>query len=188
MESTGKDFTVKDSTEISQKSLQPNKDIDKKIYQDTAKSNLNRENQNKSSKTEYRKLTDLKMFKDFEIISSSAINSEQSNKGLTYLKNSNIHVLALEEIVNSISKEAKYKLLDTVHYISNSNEALTDLIECEKIDDADAKQIFAFSEYEDKEYLNKTLKAWKLDLKKDRFNLIDPKKVRCINIDFDYEE
>jgi|GEM_PF-5291485 len=188
VEIEGKGHRVKDSTEINQNSLQINKDINKKIYWDAAKSDLNRVNQHKSSKIEYRRLTDLKIFKDFEIISTSTINSVERNRCLTYLKNSDIHVLALEEIVNSISKEAAYILLDTVYYLSNSEEALTDLIECEKIDDADAKQIFAFSEYEDKEYFDKTLKAWKVDLKNNKFNLIDPKKVRCVNIAFDYEE
>jgi len=162
---------------------------DKEVRQDTLVTDLSDEKQNNLSKKDYRKLTDLDVFKSFEIISGSLLYSdEDKSKTLTYLKNSDTHVLALARIVNPLSGKVLYSLLDTVYYHGKDHRVFTNLIECEKIDDANLKYVFAFSEYEDKEYLDKTLKAWSIDLKNDKFKLIDSKKVKCINIAFGYED
>ncbi len=135
----------------------------------------------------YRKLTDLKIFKDYTIISSVILDSDNS-KSLSYLKNRDTHILALEEILESSSSKVRFMLLDTVHYNSNNPNIITDLNECKNIDDTKMKNIVAFSEYEDKEYFDKTLKAWRIDLINNKFELIDRNKVKCLNISFGYDE
>jgi hypothetical protein len=135
---------------------------------------------------EYRELTkEINIFSGFEDFGGTVIDDRDDNRrALGHIKKDSLHIILLEKI-NEGSNPTR-QILDTIHFISNSENHYTDLIECEDIKDSNKKLLFGFHFYEEeKEYFDKIVFAWRVNLKDDRLEIIEPKGIKCYNIGYE---
>ena len=134
---------------------------------------------------EYRYLTEeIQIFEGFEDFGGTMIyDKDKKKRSLGHIKKDSLHIITLEKI--NEGKRPTRQILDTLHYISNSENYHTDLIECEDVNNSDRKLIFGFYFYEEgKEYFEKIGFAWKVDLKADQLKSIKTDGIKCYNIGY----
>lgn len=141
--------------------------------------------ENSLTDKQYRKLTEeIEIFEGFEDFGGTMIyDKDKKKRSLGHIKKDSLHIITLEKI--NEGKRPKRQILDTLHYISNSENYYTDLIECEEVKNSDRKLIFGFHFYEEgKEYFEKIGFAWQVDLKTDELKIIETDGIKCYNIGY----
>jgi len=137
----------------------------------------------------YRNLTDLKKYDGFEQVSGQIIGDSNSGIALAYIKKDSINVLVLEEIIKTNSGKVNYSILDEVHLIfKNSDQSMVALTECNLLENTSDRLIFSLVENnENNDISDKILKAWLINLIEDKFEKIEPTKIKCIDRWYGYD-
>lgn len=140
--------------------------------------------------TEYLRITEeLQSFSDFKDVGGAIIYRDDKRVlSLGHLKKDSLHVILLEKI--SGGKSPTKQMLDTLNYISPSENNWTNLNMCTDTNNPDRKGIFGFYErekgidYTNRKYFDKIVFAWQIDLHKSRMELIDPNGIKCMNVGY----
>ncbi|MGM0746042.1 hypothetical protein [Rhodohalobacter sp.] len=142
------------------------------------------------TETEYLNITEeLKVFSDFENVGGAIIYRDDNRTlSLGHLKKDSLHVILLEKI--NVGKRPTKQMLDTLNFISYSENNWTNLNMCTDIDNPDRKGIFGFynrekgKDYTNKKYFDNIVFAWQVDLNNSRMELINPDRIKCVNIGY----
>ena len=142
------------------------------------------------AQTEYFNITEeLKAFSDFEDVGSAIIyRDENRTLSLRHLRKDRLHVILLEKI-NSGRMPTK-QMLDTLNYVSPSENIWTTLNRCTDKNNPDRKGIYGFYEpeegidYTSKKHFERIVFAWQIKLDNARMESINPKEIKCVNIGY----
>ncbi|WP_127845085.1 hypothetical protein [Psychroflexus aestuariivivens] len=127
-------------------------------------------------------IKDIEIFSKFELLNSTIISNEK-RRALLHIKKDSLHIILLEKLKND--KSITRQITDTIHFISDSEQQYTNLIECENVNNPQTEFIFAFYNYEEeKEYFDNIAFAWKVDLLNDKLLPVDTTGIRCLNISY----
>ena len=142
------------------------------------------------TKNEYLHVTEeLKAFSGFEEMGSAIVYyGDHRVLSLGHIKKDSLHVILLEKI--RVGKRPTKQMLDTLNYISPSENNWTNLHMCIDTNNPDRKGIFGFynrekgKDYTSEKYFNKIVFAWRIDLNNSRMELINPDGIKCLNMGY----
>lgn len=137
--------------------------------------------------TVYRKITELDKYKSFTAIVGMVLDG--TDKSLSYIQRDSLQVLVLEQIIRDNPSKVKYKILDEVQFVADKSKLFSEPADCELTDNPDEKFIFGIVNDQDKEFFDKDhiLKVWRVNLVENKFEEIDPERVKCLNQWFGYD-
>ncbi len=133
----------------------------------------------------YRDITELEAYKDFTMVSGEVL--PDSDKALTYIQKDSIHVLILEEVIQTNTSKVNYSILDEVVFVTEIDKSEVNLTSCELKENHQDELVYSFIiEGEDEDFAN-ILKSWQIDLTKNVFQKIESEKVQCYNVHSGYD-
>jgi len=134
----------------------------------------------------YRKIEDIKYFKDFDYNSSAVINYQDIKRKYAFveMQKQNKVILVFEKIIETGQPKKKFQILDTIHLNVSENE-FTSMGICQENGKRDSR-IFTVIEktknYHDLEYFSKINRAWKANLESKKIEILaETKGIKCQN-------